>query len=186
MIKRFYIAVFLSLLMISCNSNSNKKKNKTPDTAIVPASPVVSDAIIRDTVAAPATGPDEAEEPYPSRSFISQLQVKSSDVVKIKLTRVDSIYLAIKIFRGIVMKVYKGKLKAGQQLSYISMSDRRCRNPPADTLVAFLFKSKKPMPNLPFKDIYHETVEENGMMGYTERVDSLATKTARQNSRKLK
>jgi len=146
-----------SLLWWSCNTGLTTKNQDTASkTDSITSSPL-------------------PEAPVPD-DFIKDLQSMATDIVVVQLIKVDSTYESIKIFNGIIIKAYKGDLKPGAKISYAGMSEKNYGQHPADTLVAFLKQSSKPLNTFKNVKIYYSTVEENAAIKYSNDIDSLLKK----------
>jgi len=169
MTRSLFIITFLSIFLISCKWKSTETKDKSPDTSTV-------DTITTDTVqkaGAKEEKQEEVVEVFPPVSFVKQLKAAASDIVLLRLIKVDSVFIDSKIFRTEVIKVYKGNLHPGQLLNYAGMSEKKYPENPRDTSIVFLHKYKKALPNYPDKNLYYSTVEDNAQMDYLKSVDSL-------------
>jgi hypothetical protein len=166
--KQLFLLVMLNFSvagLLSCNGASENSKGKTED------------SVAKDTpVAHQQESKSSGAKVHPPVSFVKDLKKKASDVVEVQFIRVDSVYNSMKIFRTKVIKTYKGKLKEGELLSYVGMSERQYGASPKDTITAFLYKSEKPLKNFVDKNLYYSTVEENGQMPSSRFLDSLLKK----------
>lgn len=112
------------------------------------------------------------QEVFPPDNFVKDLKSNASDITLVTLTKVDSVFNAIKVFHAKVIKTYKGDLRSGEILKYIGMSELVYAKVPSDTLVVFLTKHQKALPHLTSK-VYFSTVEENAAIQPSARLDSL-------------
>jgi len=119
------------------------------------------------------TGSFKSTVTIPPDAFILDLEAIATTILSLQLIKVDTVRGTTKIFTGIVLKNYKGDYQEGSTIYYAGMSEREYRNDLLDTVVVFLMKHKKPLPNLNRKEIYYSTVEENAIIEPYSKLDSL-------------
>lgn len=127
----------------------------------------------RDLVAVIDSATSKATEPSPPESFILDLKTSANTIVLVQLSKVHTVTGTTKIFSGKVLKNYKGTISKGSIISYAGMSEKKYEDNVIDTVVVFLTKHQKPLPNLNYKNVYYSTVEENAMIEPYLSLDSL-------------
>ncbi len=157
---RFLILIFficLTFVFGSCNQTTTGQDNNKNKDSIINSK-------------APQAKPKPVDPP---ESYVKSVMEEAEYIALINITSADSINQGIKVFNGKVLKSFKGKLKAGDLVSYFTINEMKHNGIHNDTLAVFLQRETEPE-IIKGKNIYFNAVD-NSSFEYTRFIDSLLT-----------